>query len=308
MTMKITKQETISGDKLWNANYCKVMVANFSLFFAFYLLTPLLPLYPGMSARQRKLSDIPANHTLSFYAEENLKVPMMGGSLEMVAGVRAATMPGLPSDYAMHGRFYADPRFNVGFNFPRFGLCGLPTFFRLSTGWGMHTKNPTMEQLFPDKVYMDLVELNYYHDNPDYRRIRLMTYIRGRLLSQTGIDSMEADIRHHNITVRFDGSQQTTDSIRALITRIGYTPVGACRCGKGAYAYFLIPADQAIPQTIDRVKAIKGVHDANVSSMRKSLAVKYHHQELTEEQLLAALQQAGIQAALPKPHQCSEKK
>jgi hypothetical protein len=56
------------------------------------------------------------------------------------------------------------------------------------------------------------------------------------------------------------------------------------------------------------VKAIKGVHDANVSSMRKSLAVKYHHQEITEEQLLAALQQAGIQAKLPKPHQCSEKK
>ena len=32
-------------EKLWNANYCKVMVANFALFFAFYVLTPLLPLY-----------------------------------------------------------------------------------------------------------------------------------------------------------------------------------------------------------------------------------------------------------------------
>ncbi len=32
-------------DRLWNKNYCKVMVANFSLFFAFYVLTPLLPLY-----------------------------------------------------------------------------------------------------------------------------------------------------------------------------------------------------------------------------------------------------------------------
>ena len=32
-------------EKLWNRNYCKVMVANFSLFFAFYVLTPLLPLY-----------------------------------------------------------------------------------------------------------------------------------------------------------------------------------------------------------------------------------------------------------------------
>lgn len=32
-------------ERLWNANYCKVMGANFALFFAFYLLTPLLPLY-----------------------------------------------------------------------------------------------------------------------------------------------------------------------------------------------------------------------------------------------------------------------
>jgi MFS family permease len=32
-------------DKLWNRNYCKVMAANFTLFFAFYVLTPLLPLY-----------------------------------------------------------------------------------------------------------------------------------------------------------------------------------------------------------------------------------------------------------------------
>jgi len=32
-------------ERLWNRNYCKVMAANFSLFFAFYVLTPLLPLY-----------------------------------------------------------------------------------------------------------------------------------------------------------------------------------------------------------------------------------------------------------------------
>ena len=35
----------MSQDKLWNSNYWKVMTANFALFFAFYLLAPLLPLY-----------------------------------------------------------------------------------------------------------------------------------------------------------------------------------------------------------------------------------------------------------------------
>ena len=33
------------SERLWNSNYLKVMTANFSMSFAFYLLTPLLPLY-----------------------------------------------------------------------------------------------------------------------------------------------------------------------------------------------------------------------------------------------------------------------
>ena len=32
-------------DKLWNSDYLKVMCSNFLLFFAFYLIAPLLPLY-----------------------------------------------------------------------------------------------------------------------------------------------------------------------------------------------------------------------------------------------------------------------
>ncbi|MBQ9216675.1 MAG: MFS transporter [Muribaculaceae bacterium] len=36
---------TETKDRLWNTNFIKVMAANFLLFFAFYLLMPLLPLY-----------------------------------------------------------------------------------------------------------------------------------------------------------------------------------------------------------------------------------------------------------------------
>lgn len=32
-------------EKLWNSEYCKAMAGNFMLFFSFYLLTPLLPIY-----------------------------------------------------------------------------------------------------------------------------------------------------------------------------------------------------------------------------------------------------------------------
>lgn len=33
------------NERLWNKEYCKVMTGNFMLFFSFYLLTPLLPIY-----------------------------------------------------------------------------------------------------------------------------------------------------------------------------------------------------------------------------------------------------------------------
>lgn len=32
-------------ERLWNREYCKAMAGNFMLFFSFYLLTPLLPIY-----------------------------------------------------------------------------------------------------------------------------------------------------------------------------------------------------------------------------------------------------------------------
>ena len=44
----LKEQEKIAEEKrekLWNINYWKVMIGNFMLFFSFYLLTPLLPIY-----------------------------------------------------------------------------------------------------------------------------------------------------------------------------------------------------------------------------------------------------------------------
>lgn len=35
----------MTKERLWNRNYCKAMIGNFMLFFSFYILTPLLPIY-----------------------------------------------------------------------------------------------------------------------------------------------------------------------------------------------------------------------------------------------------------------------
>ena len=138
---------------------------------------PMKPVYTGISSRQRSLKEIPANHRLSAYAEESAKWPTPIGSLELTAGIRATTLLNLDADYKMNGKLYWDPRANIGYSLPQLSLLGQPTFIRIAAGIGQHTKMPTMEQLFPDLLYIDFIQLNYYHDNPDYRRINLMTYI-----------------------------------------------------------------------------------------------------------------------------------
>lgn len=44
---ELKKEESLvkEKEKLWNLNYWKVMIGNFLLYFSFYLLTPLLPIY-----------------------------------------------------------------------------------------------------------------------------------------------------------------------------------------------------------------------------------------------------------------------
>lgn len=141
------------------------------------LFDPHTPVYTSMSSRARPLKEIPANRRLSAYAEESLKWPTAAGTLELTAGIRGTMLGGLDAEYTMHGKLYWDPRVNLGYSLPKLTFLGQPTFIRIAAGIGQHTKMPTMEQLFPDLLYIDFIQLNYYHDNADYRRINLMTYI-----------------------------------------------------------------------------------------------------------------------------------
>ncbi len=140
------------------------------------IFDPTLPLYPGMSGRPRDISAIPASHTLSLYAEENLKTSIGSNSLEVVAGIRGSHMMNLSKGYALSNKFYWDPRINIGWTFPQFKVGSDVGFVRLSAGLGEHTKMPTIEHLYPEPVYIDLVQFNYYHPNEAYKRINIVTY------------------------------------------------------------------------------------------------------------------------------------
>lgn len=138
---------------------------------------PSRPVSPGTPYRPRVYSHIPAMHQWSFYVQDNLTLPVGAHLLTAQWGVRGSSLAHLSSDYVMSGRIYLDPRFNVQWRFPEINVAGRPLVFDLNGGWGRQTKFPTLLQIYPDKVYTDLIELNYYDLNPDYRRLYLRTYI-----------------------------------------------------------------------------------------------------------------------------------
>lgn len=130
------------------------------------------PMTPGNNVRPRKYSDIPSLQNLSIYAEDDVKASFGRNNFDLTAGVRLQTMPGLSSNYAMKGKFYADPRFNLQWRIPMPRNWSLA----LSGGLGWMTRMPTQAQLFPQDKYVDLVELNYYTTNAADRSVYFMTY------------------------------------------------------------------------------------------------------------------------------------
>lgn len=137
----------------------------------------LHPLSPGTAARMRKYSAVPAEHNLSAYAEERLSFNLGRHRIDVQAGLRTSTLLNLERQYQMHGRVYADPRINIGWTLPTFTIAHRPLTVQIGGGYGEHTKMPTMDYLYPANIYMDLVEMNYWHEKRDYRAIYLKTYV-----------------------------------------------------------------------------------------------------------------------------------
>lgn len=134
----------------------------------------------GWNSRPRRYSDIPALQNLSVFGEEQMTVAAGQHSFELMGGVRLNMLPGLSSRYGMSGKVYADPRVNLSWHFPKISLGGKPMQVTLNGGYGITTKMPTLNYLYPDKYYSNFICLAYYDTaNPtEDSRFIVHTYIQ----------------------------------------------------------------------------------------------------------------------------------
>ncbi|WP_294634598.1 TonB-dependent receptor [uncultured Bacteroides sp.] len=133
------------------------------------------PIQTASTTRPRRYSKIPARQDVSIYAEEQMKLPLGKHEIHLSAGVRANTLAGLSGKFAMQSKFYFDPRINLKWTLPALGREE-EWLVDISGGIGWLSRMPTTAQLYPDALYVDVIQLNYYHNNPDFRRINMMTY------------------------------------------------------------------------------------------------------------------------------------
>lgn len=122
----------------------------------------------GWASRPRRYKDIPSLQNLSAFAEENLTWKGRAGTLTLMAGLRMSTMPVLSARYNMSGRWYADPRVNANYRLPAFTVGGSAMTVAVNGGWGLTTKMPTLNYLYPDPYYSNFIELAYFDTaNPE---------------------------------------------------------------------------------------------------------------------------------------------
>ena len=88
--------------------------------------------------------------------------------LKLSAGGRVTRMFNLDDEYALAGKYLAEPRINSSFTF------GNKVKHSFRVGYGLENKLPTLDYLYPDKLYKDFYMMNAYNNNPEYRR--LITY------------------------------------------------------------------------------------------------------------------------------------
>lgn len=108
------------------------------------------PLQPNSNGRPRAFSDIPGIHQIAAYVEDNFRWDIAKYRyLKVQVGARFTTL----QPWAEEATFALSPRLNASFSVNR--------WLNIRGGFGLNSKTPGLNYLYPDKRYIDRVAANY---------------------------------------------------------------------------------------------------------------------------------------------------
>lgn len=174
--LKVKSTAYFSGSLISHAPMAGIeysLAKNFGDGQIFDILHPLSASWP---ARPRKYSDIPAMHLLSFFIQDNISFSAGGHNIDFQAGLRGIMLPAINKKYYLNGHIYLDPRLNLVWNLPAMNSTDKELRITLGAGYGMTSRMPSLDQLYPADTYVDLIQLNRYNPSGN-SRVNIRTYI-----------------------------------------------------------------------------------------------------------------------------------
>lgn len=126
--------------------------------------------------RARAYVDIPASHHIGMFVENQTTIPVGNHKFRSRLGLRTISIVSLGNKFSMNGHFWYDPRVNLQWEFPKVDIFGFPFLASITGGYGLQTKMPTLNQLYPELNYEDITEFSMTYP-PKMQRVHYRTYI-----------------------------------------------------------------------------------------------------------------------------------
>ena len=145
--------------------------------------------------RPRKNYDIPAIEVGAAYLQATFTFkPTDFQTAKLDIGYRFSEMFNFENGYALNNKVLYEPRVNASYT------IGNNFKHTIRAGFGIENKLPTMDYLYPEKIYKDFWVLNAYTNNPNNRH--LITYTK--IFDATNKDICENRNRKLEIGYDFD--------------------------------------------------------------------------------------------------------
>lgn len=130
--------------------------------------------------RPRPYNDIPASSLLAAFLGDKMSYAIDQHKFTLYAGLRISKNLGIDNSYAISKKVFTEPRLNFQYNLPHLMINGYPLKTDVTLGYGLFYKQPTLLMLYPNNEYWDYTQVNYYHNDAQYRYVNFMTYIQSR--------------------------------------------------------------------------------------------------------------------------------
>lgn len=170
----------------------------------------LQPPSATMTTRPRSFKDIPATQNLAAFIGDKIDYKLNKHAFTLYAGLRVSKLLGVDKSYKISDQVFAEPRVNFQYGLPQFMVAGKPFQIDVTMGYGQFYKQPTTYYLYPNVQFRDYSQLNYYHNDEQYRYANYMTYVQPQVNKElTAAKNIKKEIRvdfsynEHNFFVSY---------------------------------------------------------------------------------------------------------